>query len=494
MKYIYLKFSALFLLFYFLLLTNLSAQTNYSKEVEEKIYQFEHSLSNGLIQIDSLQKWTIEQRMKFYKINGLSIAFVHDYKIEWAKGYGWADVSEKRTVTAETFFQAASIGKSLNSIGVLKLAQEKKLDLYADINNYLTSWKFPYDSVSKGKKITTVDLLSHTAGLSVHGFIGYKPGEALPNIIEVLDGKRPANSPAVRSLFQPGLKFQYSGGGIVISQLIVENITGESYENYMKKNVLDPIGMSNTYYTFPIPKEGQKSNLATAYYNNGKEVNGKFHIYPVQAVGSSWTTPTDIAKYIIETQLSLLGKSNKVLTQEMTQLYLTPYIDRNSAPGTFVYKRKGGEKYFTHNGRNEGFVSVYFGSIENGNGIVMMANSESNEIFSEIANAIALTYDVNLFDKPIVKKTMSIEKNLLDSYVGKYEKSGAKFVAEIRRSGDHLKIQGNGNVAFDVYPQGNNMFFATVDDIVVEFIADEKGKFIKMVARQNQENTEFIKK
>lgn len=493
MKFTCVK-SICFLLSCILLCNQSEAQTGYSKEVEAKIYQFEHSLSNGLIQIDSMQKWTIEQRMKFYKINGLSIAFVHDYKIDWAKGYGWADISEKRPVTIETFFQAASIGKSLNSIGVLKLAEEKKLDLYADINNYLTSWKFPYDSVSKGKKITTMDLLCHTAGLSVHGFIGYKPSETLPTIIEVLDGKRPANSPAVRSLFQPGLKFQYSGGGIVISQLIAENITRESYENYMKKNVLNPIGMSNTYFTLNTPKEGQKINLATAYYNNGKEVNGKFHVYPVQAVGSSWTTPTDIAKYIIETQLSLVGKSNKVLTQEMTQLYLTPYIDRNSAPGTFVYKRKGGEKYFTHNGKNEGFVSVYFGSIENGNGIVMMANSESNEIFSEIANAIALTYDMNLFDKPVVKKKVSIEKHLLDSYVGKYEKSGAKFVAEIKKSGNHLKLVGNGNVVFDVYPQSSNIFFATIDDIVLEFIADEKGKITKLISHQNGENTELLRK
>jgi len=118
--------------------------------------------------------------MAHYHLKGLSIAVINDYKIEWAKGYGWADSSEGRQVTTATLFQAASISKSLNGVGVLRLVQDGNLDLNTDINRFLKDWKFPYDSVSKGKMITMAELLSHTAGLTVHGFPGYDIDDSLP--------------------------------------------------------------------------------------------------------------------------------------------------------------------------------------------------------------------------------------------------------------------------------------------------------------------------
>src|SRR5262249_10102625 len=143
----------------------------YSPEIENKIKQVEQSLGPQTL-IAGKPRPTLQERMAFYHINGLSIAVIHNYKIEWARGYGWADSAEQRPVTTRTLFQAASISKSLNGVGVLRLAQKGKLDLYADINKYLTGWKFPYDSLSKGRKITVANLLSHTGGLTVHGFPG----------------------------------------------------------------------------------------------------------------------------------------------------------------------------------------------------------------------------------------------------------------------------------------------------------------------------------
>ena len=178
----------------------------------------ENNLGGHVHIADSINTWNLQKRMAELKTNGLSIAVVRDYKIVWAKGYGMADTALKTPVTVQILFQAASISKSLNAVGVLKLAQDKKIDLDTDINNYLTTWKFPYDTVSHGKKITVRELLSHTAGLTVHGFGGYTPGDSLPTLPEILDGKHPANSDAVRSMIAPGLRSEYSGGGITVSQ------------------------------------------------------------------------------------------------------------------------------------------------------------------------------------------------------------------------------------------------------------------------------------
>jgi CubicO group peptidase (beta-lactamase class C family) len=246
-----------------------------SPEVSKKIRAVENNLT-GVIRIAGDSSWSLLNRMHYYGIRGLSIAVIHDYKIEWAKGYGWADDSSKTPVTAQTLFQAASISKSLNGVGVLKLAQEGRVDLYADINQYLASWKFPYDAVSKNKKISTVQLLCHEAGLNVHGFAGYARNEALPTIIQILDGTPPANSAAIRSMQEPGLGSVYSGGGITISQLIVMDITHQPYAQYMQDEVLKPLGMTNSSYE--QPNRGNPALLSTGYNMNGQEIPGKYHI------------------------------------------------------------------------------------------------------------------------------------------------------------------------------------------------------------------------
>lgn len=368
-----------------------------AQNINEKIKSFEHNLNAW--DKTKHKKSTLKERMNFYEVNAVSIAVVKDYKIEWIKAYGLADVSEKRPTTTETLFQAASISKSFNSLGILKLVEAQKLNLDQDINTFLKTWKFPYDSISKGRKINIAQLLNHTAGLSVGGFGGYEKGQDLPSITQILDGAKPANSNAVRSIFEPGLKFQYSGGGTTVSQLILEDTTGEEYADYMLKNVLQPLGMKQSSFNQP-PSANKKNLLATGY--NGKiEVVGKYHIYPEQAAAGLWTNPTDLAKYIIDTQLSLQGKSNKVLSKEMS-------IERlENNLGVFV-QNYNGTKYFGHSGGNEGFVCHYIGSLEDGNGIAIMTNGRNMQLVNEIVSSIANLNHWKKYPFESIKESISL--------------------------------------------------------------------------------------
>ena len=477
------------LLFQIIPILSINAQSNpaYSEEILKKIDQVEHNLA-GWIQIkDAPLMWTLQERMKFYNANGVSIAVIKDYKIEWAKGYGWADITEKRPVTVNTLFQAGSNSKSLNAIGVLKLVQEKKLDLYVDINNYLKTWKFPYDSLSKGKKITTANLLSHTAGLTIHGFPGYEVGSPIPTLPQILDGIKPANTNAVRSQFEPGLKVLYSGGGTTISQLLIQDITGEKYDVYMKKNVLDPIGMTNSFYTQP-PPPAMQAFLATGYYNDGKVVKGNYHVYPEEAAAGLWTTPTDLAKYVIETQLSLQGKSSKPLTAEMTKLRLTPYIDKNTAFGTFITD-KNGNKYFTHGGVDEGFVSQYVGSLEGGNGVVVMTNTYNTALYDEIINSVANVYGWKDFYKPVIKTVVTVSDTILASYVGQYQMAPT-FNLTVIKTGNQLQVEPTGQEIVKIYPESDTKFFLTIIDAQIDFLKDEKGVVTKLILHQNGKDFE----
>lgn len=449
----------------------LTAQTAYPKEVEEQIKQFENSLS-GRVQIKGKENSNIADRMAHYKVMGMSIAVVHDYKVVWAKGYGWADEKEKRPVTTATLFEPGSISKSLNAVGILKLVQDKKLDLHTDINTYLTSWKFPYDEVSMGKKITLAHLLSHSAGLNVHGFPGYDLMEKIPTVPQVLDGQPPANTPAVRSQFEPGLRFQYSGGGTTISQLLLTDVTHQPYDQFMYENVLKPIGMVNSFYTQP-PAMDKRSMCATGYHGNGNEVPHKFHVYPEQGAAGLWMTPSDLCQYIIETQLAYEGKSSKVLNQEMTKLRLTPYNDESSALGVFIDNRDGA-LYFQHSAGNEGFCGQYYASLEGGDGVAFFLNTDEYGLIPEVLNSVASVYDWKGFYGPITKKVVKVSDKILQTYVGVYMVQKNTFVNIMKRKDGYYQF-ADGNY-YKMYFTNKADYFNMEVETEKHFVTDASGK------------------
>jgi len=473
-------------------LTLRAQDKKYDQEVEKRIKLVKSNLCSE-IQVEDELNWTLEERMKFYHVNGVSIAVIRDYKIEWARGFGWADISERRPVTTSTLFQAGSMSKSLNGVAVLRLVQDGKLNLEEDINRYLITWKFPYDSLSRGKKITMANLLSHTAGLSVHGFPGYEKDAPLPALPQILDGIFPANTVAVRSVFEPSLKGEYSGGGTTISQLILQDITNMPYDKFMWENVLKPMGMSNSFFMQPPPVKNRRQ-LATGYDVDGKEVKGKYHIYPEQAAAGLWTTPTDLAKYIVETQLSLQAKSNKLLSQTMTRLMLTPYKNKTFALGVFI-DTIGGRVYFSHGGQDRGFIGRYFGSFEGGNGVVVMTNTDDIPIVNEIINSVAIVYKWKDFYKPFMTlKQVVLDNDILESYAGQYENNTASegqytlmpgSIFTIKKEGHQLKAQAAGQEMIDIYPVSDNMFFPRTSDTDIKFIKDDKGVVIKLIIHQN---------
>lgn len=423
------------------------AQEKYSPEIEERISRVETSLA-GWLQTGKEDTWSLSERMKKYHVNGVSIAVIHDYKIEWARGYGYADLSEKRPVSDKTLFQAASISKSLNSIGVLKLVQDGRMDLNTDINKYLVTWKFPYDRKTGKNYITIRQLLSHTAGLTIHGFPGYGQGTKLPSVTQILDGKAPANTEPVRSYTVPGKEVQYSGGGTTVSQLIIMDVTKEPYTDFMQKYVLDPLGMTSSSYLQP-PSLEKRSLLATGYKADGREVKGKYHIYPEQAAAGLWTTPADLCRYIIETQLAFKGQSSKVLSQELTRLRVTPVME-DSGLGTFINSRvTGSSKYFNHNGGNEGFTCTSIGSLNEGNGVVVMINSDNSAIIEEIVNSVASVYNWKDYYLPLKINPVAVSSEVLEKYEGKYNLDGP--VGTIRRTADGLVLNANGADDWKLY-------------------------------------------
>jgi CubicO group peptidase (beta-lactamase class C family) len=444
----------------------------YAKGVEANITQVEQNLKRVRNVAGQPAKWTLQERMKYYHANSVSIAVIKDYQVEWARAYGLADAAQQRPATVNTLFQAGSISKSLHAMGVLKLVQDQRLSLDADINTYLKSWKFPYDSLAKGKKITLAHLLSHTAGLTVHGFPGYEVGMPLPTLPQILNGEKPANTTAIRSQYAPGLKYEYSGGGTTISQLLVQDVTGQPYDRFMWENVLRPLGMQVSSFTQP-PAGEMRSRLATGYVKGGKAVKGHYHMYPEQAAAGLWTTPTDLAKYVIETQRALEGKSAKVLSQEMTQRRLTPYIDSVAGMGVFIMHKRG-VAYFEHGGADEGFVSQYTGSLAGGNGVVVMTNSDNTALLEEIVNSVATTYRWKNYYVPVTRKEVSQPTNVLAAYVGTYKLQDDYVAIALKKDGLWLAI--DKTTAWRMYFSDATHFFVLEDAGNFSILRDSTGK------------------
>ena len=189
-------------------------------------------MENGLVEKlvlanEPKKTFTLEERMRHYQTPGFSIAIVKNGKIVVAKGYGQRNKKDD-PVNSETLFQAASISKPVTALGVLKLVQTGKVDLDVPINQYLEGYQLEENEFTKANKVTLRRLLTHTAGLNVGGFGGYLQEEEMPSTIDVLLGR--GNSPKLEVVEEPGTRWNYSGGGYVLVQKIIEDVTCLSFE------------------------------------------------------------------------------------------------------------------------------------------------------------------------------------------------------------------------------------------------------------------------
>lgn len=315
---------------------------------------------------------SLQQLMELYKIPGFSIAVIDNYRIAWAKAYGVTDAGSKTPVTTKTLFQAGSISKPVAATGALLLVEQGKVSLDEDVNPKLKTWKVPENEFTKTQKVTLRRLMSHTAGLTVHGFPGYGADVQLPTLVQVLNGEKPANTEPIRVDTVPGTTERYSGGGVTIEQQLVIDVTGKPFPEFMREAVLEKIGMSDSSYQQPLPANWTH-RTAAGTYPDGKPVQGRWHVYPEMAAAGLWTTPTDLAKFAIEIALSKQGKANHVLSQKMTNEMLTPVKDE-VALGFFLDEPNPG--VFGHSGADEGFQAMLTMNAKTGKGLIFMTNSD----------------------------------------------------------------------------------------------------------------------
>jgi CubicO group peptidase (beta-lactamase class C family) len=329
--------------------------------------------------------------MKRLHVPGVSVAVIKDGKIAWARGFGVA-YENGPAVTAQTLFQAASISKPVTAMAALRMVEEGKLALDADINTVLTGWKLQAAD-GGAANVSLRQLLSHTAGTSVSGFPGYAANKPVPTLVQVLDGAAPANTKPVRVDSPPGKAFRYSGGGYSVVQQALVDRSGRPFDALLLETVLKPIGMSDSTFAQPLPAALQ-ARVAAPHDRRGQAYAGGPYTYPELAAAGMWTTPTDLAKFALAVQRAAAGESKGgkgVLSQEMARTMLAP-VQKGYALGLQV-EGSGAASSFAHGGSNMGYQNTLFAYTAHGNGAVVMTNGDAGgELAQSVIRAIAAEY------------------------------------------------------------------------------------------------------
>lgn len=433
------------------------------------------SIENGLIppfvaKGDPIPKMNIYDRMEHYHVPGVSIAVVKDGKLHWAKGYGIANTETGDSVTTETIFQAGSISKPLAALGALKLVQEGKMALNEDINTYLQGWQVPENKFTESVKVTLERLLTHSAGMTVHGFPGYTQTDTFPDIITVLEGK--GNTPAIFVDTIPGSIWRYSGGGYTVMEKAVEDVSGQPLDVFLAENVLEPIGMNHSTFGQPLPQNYQV-NFSAAYDSDGNRIEGLYHNYPEQAAAGLWTTPSDLAKYYLEIQAIRAGKTDGVLSKELIDQMLTEHKNRWGL-GPALGERDG-KVVFAHGGKNAGFSNDMMGYADQGDAIIVMTSADGGvRLMAEILRGISDYYGMNLRN-PGEVELVELSKEQLDHLAGSYQLNRPlngieSYVVEV-------SVRGKNIFVYDPNNGDENLLSPTSETDFVDLSTGDRVKF-----------------
>jgi CubicO group peptidase (beta-lactamase class C family) len=456
-------------------------------DLQQAVQAVEHGLLPAVRIAGRPQRsFGLADRMARYHVPGFSMALIQGAETTWTQAYGLQQAGSDVPVAGETLFQAGSISKPVSAMAALRLVQEGVLDLDADVNAVLRSWQVPENEHTQQHKVTLRGLLSHSAGLTVYGYRGYPARQELPTLQQILDGQPPANSEPVRVFQEPGAGQRYSGGGYVVMQQLLEDVTGQRFADLVQALVLDPLGMANSTFEQPLPG-ARAGRAATAHRGSGDPVAGRWHTYPEGAAAGLWTTPSDLARFVVEILNSYGGTSNAVLSTEMTRQMLT------SPPGGwyglgFYLVETEGRMRFQHPGWNEGYHAFAGGEVSTGQGVAWMSNGENGLLLGlEMLRGLAKVLGWAGFEQ-MEKAVAQVDPALYARYEGRYRYVAyPDYSAVIGREGDRLSWEEvPDGIRYELYPESDTTFFARERWEPVTFVTGAGGAVEAMMVGQDE--------
>ena len=469
-----------------------------------RIRQFESALRPAFsVRGQPITRWTLQQRMAHWNVPGVSVAVIRNGQVAWARGYGVLQAGGSEGITPETVFSVGSVSKVGAASTVLRLVQAGRLDLDRDVNHYLKTWQVPASPLLASRPVTLRGILSHTAGLSVSGFPDYPPGAALPTTLDVLEGRKPAQTEAVRVVYPPGSRAQYSGGGTTLAQLIVEETTGQPFADAARQHLLGPLGMSRSSYQNPLPE--RHGNIARAHGPDGqpRALPRGYEAMPEAAASGLWSTPTDYAKLVIALINAWQGRAGDFLSSPLVRQMMTEVGPSDTGLGP-VLEGQGLDRRFSHSGGNDSYRAWMEGHLATGNGVIIFTNATRGDpLFREIRRAVAESEGwPPALDWHTEAPALALSNDELVELAGVYAVTGGlgrgglvvhqddepawQFVARGKQL--HLRSRWGEDRLMPLVTLDNSHFLSPAEDTVYEFLRDYDGRFsaIQLVEHDGQ--------
>lgn len=339
----------------------------------------------------SLSSDELKNLLEKHNVAGVSFAVLRDFHLAYAQCEGFISNESREPLWPDTLFQGASISKTISAVLAMILVEKGKLDLDKPVNKYLKSWKLPENDWTREIPVTIRHILSHFSGINVPTYRGFFQEDPIPTFKDILEGTGPCDAPAVTVEEPVDEQFIYSTGAFAVLQMVLEDVTGESYESLVQRELLQPLNMHRTFFAQPLP-EYLSRNSACGHRSDGQPVDGRWFVYPTLAGSGIWTTPVDLARFALHLQKILLQNSSELLQTQSLREMLTPYREPFFGLGFALYNGKGPGFFFGHTGNTEGYRSMFIAHEYSGCGAFILSNSDNADpVIKEVINQIALT-------------------------------------------------------------------------------------------------------
>jgi CubicO group peptidase (beta-lactamase class C family) len=401
--------------------------------------------------IDSL----IEKAVKINRFNG-SVLVSKNGKIIYEKAYGYQDAEKYILNTTNTIYQIGSTTKEFTAAVILKLAEQHKISLEDKLSKYFPDYK-------RGNEITIKHLLTHTSGIY----------EILRDHEAVAESTTPRSKERILSFFidkpldfDPGTQYSYCNSGYILLGLIIEKVTGQSYQHVIRDFILKPLKMKHTGFDFAGLKSADKAMGYTKYTQQIKEPSVPWDSTATFSAGSLYSTVEDLYLW----HKGLLNY--KVYSKPSMEVATTPFLEGYGL-GCWIDTLYN-KKIVSHGGNILGFTG-YFGRIQEEDVVVILLNN----IYNHQIETIGLSIFAILYNQPYSYfDEIKLTPEMLAKYVGEYEVN-TDYKVRITRTGDQLFIQRNDQPVIELFAYKANTFFQKDDDIRVSF-QNENGSINKI--------------
>ncbi|WP_278380550.1 serine hydrolase [Chryseobacterium arthrosphaerae] len=418
------------------------------------------NLENKKQETDSI----IKAYASINKFNGTALVHYQNTTI-FEKSYGWQDAGKKIPNQNKSIYQIASLTKSFTALMIVKLNEEGKLSVKDPVSKFIPDYP-------RGNEITIEHLLTHTSGIyealrNKEYFRLLHTGETIPKNRELSFFK---NEPLD---FEPGTQFSYTNSGYILLGIIIEKVTGLSYENAIRKNILEPLKMPHTGFDYLALKSPYKT-VPYSYISKTKQE--KTEIWNPSLTGPAgqiYSTVEDLYHYYKGL------RDYKIVSKEAFKKATTPYLSGYSY-GWFIDDLYG-KKLINHGGNIEGSTS-YFAMLPDDDLCIILLNNITSKKLEKAGNTILAALLGQPYQLPQPRKEITLGDDVLKKYAGNYALSENDVIHILYENG-RLFMQNNNDPKIQIRAEKENVFFVQDDDTEVTFIFKKGEKDAVMIKK-----------